>query len=147
MIVLDASVAVKWFVREESGNAEAERLLTEPRKLVAPDLIRVEVAAALTRKVRLNESSAAAIREHCDNWPRLLARGILGLIPIEDDYPHAVALALELKHPLQDCLYLALAERLQVPFVTADDKFISKAASVYRATQPLVASTAAKKRP
>jgi predicted nucleic acid-binding protein len=41
---------------------------------------------------------------------------------------------MELSHPLQDCLYLALAERLGAPLVTADKKFVAKA----RASHTLV---------
>ncbi|MCI0459641.1 MAG: type II toxin-antitoxin system VapC family toxin [Gemmataceae bacterium] len=145
MIVLDASVVVKWFVPEH-GSAEAERLLTDPRKLFAPDLIRVEVAAALTRKVRLGEAPEPQIREHCANWPRMLAQGIVTLTPAEHDYPEAVALALQLKHPMQDCLYLALAQRLQAPLVTADPKFIEKVASIYPAVRPLTPTAPRKKR-
>lgn len=35
-------------------------------------------------------------------------------------------LAIDLKHSLQDCLYLALAKRLSAPFLTADHEFLQK---------------------
>src|SRR5438132_10679388 len=111
MIVVDASVAVKWLVPEH-GSDDADRLLTGSQKLFAPELIRVEVAAALTRRFRNGKAPEVEVREDCARWPRLLAEGIITLTPAEQDYQEAVSLALQLKHPFQDCLYLALAERL-----------------------------------
>ena len=43
MLVLDASVAVKWFV-EEPGTAAALALLAEDESLIAPELVIAEVA-------------------------------------------------------------------------------------------------------
>jgi predicted nucleic acid-binding protein len=144
MIVVDASVAVKWLVPED-GSEEADRLLSASHKLFAPDLIRVEVAAALTRRFRNGKAPEQEVREDCDNWPRLLTEGIVTLTPAEQDYPAAVALALELKHPFQDCLYLALALRLRAPLVTADPKFIERAANLYPCVQPLMPAAAGTK--
>jgi predicted nucleic acid-binding protein len=144
MIVVDASVAVKWLVPEHGSDA-ADRLLTTSQKLFAPDLIRVEVAAALTRRFRTGQAPEGEVREDCDRWPRLLAEGIVTLTPAEQDYPEAAALALQLKHPFQDCLYLALARRLQAPLVTADPKFIERAARFYPAVRALLTASAGTK--
>ena len=45
MIVLDASMIVKWFV-PEVGDAAAEASLAAAVALIAPELVRVEVASA-----------------------------------------------------------------------------------------------------
>ena len=37
----------------------------------------------------------------------------------------AVGIARRLRHPIYDCLYLALAERWDTVFVTADLKFVT----------------------
>jgi hypothetical protein len=145
MIVVDASVAVKWFVPEH-GSGEAERLLTGSEKLFAPDLIRLEVAAGLTRKVRQGEAQEEEIRRHCTNWPRMLAGGVVTLSAAEQDYALAIDLSLQLKHPFQDCLYLALAERLRAPLITADPKFIERAAVLYPSVTPLIAEGGTGKR-
>jgi predicted nucleic acid-binding protein len=49
MIVLDASVTVKWFA-SEPGSAEARSLVRSDEELVAPELMQVEVASALVKK-------------------------------------------------------------------------------------------------
>jgi predicted nucleic acid-binding protein len=48
MIVVDASVAAKWFLPEK-GSSAALALQEGPSQLAAPDLIRMEVAAAITK--------------------------------------------------------------------------------------------------
>ena len=57
----------------------------------------------------------------------------------EDDQVLSVAvdLALAISHPLQDCLYLALAQREQAQMVTADRKFWSRANPLYQPLQLL----------
>ena len=61
-VVVDASVAIKWFVPEV--HAETARcLLREGMTLLAPDLIWAEVANALWRKWREKELSAEAVQE------------------------------------------------------------------------------------
>ncbi|MFP5404778.1 MAG: type II toxin-antitoxin system VapC family toxin [Gammaproteobacteria bacterium] len=54
MIVIDASVATKWFL-PEADSEQAAALLQIGEKLFAPELIRIEVASAITRRARLGE--------------------------------------------------------------------------------------------
>ena len=46
--------------------------------------------------------------------------------------PEAVALATKLKHPLPDCLYLAVAIRAGAELVTADRPFHDRARKLYK---------------
>jgi predicted nucleic acid-binding protein len=130
MIVVDASVAVKWFLPEHGAEA-AHSLLLGHEKLVAPTLIRIEVAAAITRKVRLGELPVEDAEATCDLWLRALLRGVVTLRPDEDNLETAVKLALQIRHPLQDCLYLALAQRDGGSLITADPKFAERAGRIY----------------
>ena len=50
------------------------------------------------------------------------------LLPDADDLAAASELALQLAHALADCLYLALAESLDVALITADRAFARRAA-------------------
>jgi len=128
MTVIDASVAVKWFLPENGGEA-AGQLLTAGDELVAPVLIQVEVAAAIARKARLGEINRRDAEAAAGLWFRVLAGGLVSLVPDESDLPAALKLALALEHPVQDCLYLALAERLKAPLITADRKLAARAAA------------------
>jgi predicted nucleic acid-binding protein len=92
MIVVDASVAVKWFFPEQGSDA-AQAVLLGADKLMAPALIRVEVAAAITRKVRLSELLSQEAEAACDLWFRALSTGVVTLSPDQDDLPAAVTLA------------------------------------------------------
>jgi predicted nucleic acid-binding protein len=127
MIVVDASVIVKWFI-PEVGAAPAHALLAAGDELVAPELARIEVASALVRKGLREELTGADVETTLGAWCRALSEGQIFLLPNSEDIEAAAKLALELRHPLPDCLYLAIAERLGVALITADRVFARRAA-------------------
>ena len=120
--VVDASVAIKWVIGEDDS-ADAAALLVA--SLASPDLLIAECANILWKKVRRGEITAT----EAGLAARLLARADVALVPMRDLLDAAVALAIALDHPAYDCVYLALARRLGVPFVTADGKFVRKVAA------------------
>jgi predicted nucleic acid-binding protein len=126
MIVVDASVAVKWYV-SEADTEFANALISGSEQLRAPELIRIEVTAALMKKVRRGETTRTEIDRQLTLWRQAWGDGTVQLSSDELDLPVATTLALELAHPLQDCLYLALALRLGAPLVTADRRFAIRA--------------------
>lgn len=139
MIVVDASIAAKWYLNEP-GSEEAAALLTSPRPLVAPALIRIEVAGAVLRCCREGLISRERAVEVCEQWEADLALGAVRLIPDEDLLPKARTLALDIRHAIQDCLYLAAA--LSNPgarVVTADRPFHRRAAPAYSIVDLLAA--------
>lgn len=136
MIAVDANVAAKWFL-PEPGSEEASRLLQPATLLLAPELIRVEVAAAITRKLRRQELSEAKATEAYAAWRNSLAQGAVKLIRDEELLDEAVELSHRLRHALQDCLYLACAVRHDIPLVTADRALRNRAGPVYGAVQLL----------
>ena len=126
MIVVDPSVIVKWFI-PEVGSAPARALLGKADELMAPELARIEVAAALVREALRQELTGAEVEDTLGAWFRALADGQIFLMPNADDVEAAAKLALELQLPLPDCLYLAAAERLGVALITADRAFARRA--------------------
>ncbi len=117
--VVDSSVAVKWYVAEPDSELAADLLR---RELVAPDLIRAEVANALWKKVRKQQigSDQAGLA-----MPHLAAAvALVPSPPLADD---ALKAALDLGHPVYDCFFLILAERLELPLVTADTRLRQRA--------------------
>lgn len=131
MIVLDASVAVKAYL-EEAGAEAATELVAGPHKLLAPELIRLEVAGALCRRVRQDELDAGEAEARCQHWLAELDKGLFRLTPDRELLPEAIALATKLKHPLHDCLYLAVAIRAHSPLITADHAFHERVRPLYR---------------
>jgi predicted nucleic acid-binding protein len=126
MIVLDASVVVKVYL-EEIGSDEASAVLVSGRKLLAPDLIRVEVCGALCRRVRRGEIDGEEARRRCQHWLERLNRGLFTLTADRELMEDAVKIAIEIQHPIQDCLYLAAARRFDVPLITSDRTFRDRA--------------------
>lgn len=118
MLVVDASVAVK-FVFREAGSSEARLLLESDEPLVAPDWIMLEVASALWNKVKHSE----LLEIHAERSLLSLPEFFVRLYSAVDLVREAFSLSFRFRHPLYDCIYLALALREQAPIVTADKKF------------------------
>lgn len=136
MIVVDASVAVKWLLPEALAD-DARTFLDIDEQLTAPSLIQVEVAGAVTRKVRAGELDARLARTALDTWFEGLSSGFPILVYDDVDLARAADLSLSLRHALPDCLYLAVAMRLGVPLLTADRRFEKLAMPIYPRILPL----------
>ncbi|HEY5517189.1 MAG TPA: type II toxin-antitoxin system VapC family toxin [Coriobacteriia bacterium] len=112
--VLDASIAVA-LVIDESGS-EAATLATAGCEFIVPDTFWGEVTNALLRKVRTGMTDrAGALAAYA-----LLRRSVTRTIPTERLAPVAMALSLDLPHPVYDCFYLATAITHGAPLLTAD---------------------------
>lgn len=119
-LVVDASVAVKWFLPEEDS-AMAVGLLDGRHRLLAPDLLWIELAAAawkIARRGGLSPAEAEQIVCDAAAYPveSMESRPLL---------PIATRLATQLDRIVYDCLYLALAERETARVVTADERFVN----------------------
>jgi predicted nucleic acid-binding protein len=116
-VVVDASIAFLWFANEPDRWG-ADQLLETDSPLLAPDLMAVEATNAWWKKHRRREMERADVEQAITN---LLALGI-GWTPSAALLPSAARLAVELGHPVYDCLYLALAVAHAVPIATADER-------------------------
>jgi predicted nucleic acid-binding protein len=112
---VDASLAVQWFARE-TGSESAAVLLQERQALVAPDIMPLEVANVLWKKVQRHDLAADDVEPALT---RLLALDII-LAPTLDLLPPALRLAVQIAHPVYDCIYLALAEERGARVASAD---------------------------
>jgi predicted nucleic acid-binding protein len=113
--VVDASVAVKWFL-DEPLREPARTLVASGEELLAPDLLIVEVANVLWKRSRRGEiEPGQALR-----GLKTLVTGIPVLFRGTGLVGEAFALAARLDHPVYDCLYLALAVQEDTRVVTAD---------------------------
>ncbi len=127
-LVIDASVAVKWYLQDEADAAKALTLLDAldagSVQLAAPDQIRYEIGSALhvatkQNRQRLTESQAdraliAFLRVHLDTYND------------DDLIREAVTLARTYIIAFYDSLNLALAQRLGIPLIMADRKLYER---------------------
>ena len=118
-LVVDASVAVKWFVRE-TLHREAMRLLDQPDRLHSIDLLAAEVTNIAWKKAVRGEIGRAQAEEIVKS----IHRGMPVLYPSGPFAERALELAFALRHPVYDCLYLACAEELGGVLISADVKFL-----------------------
>lgn len=116
-VVVDASVAFLWFANEPDRSG-AERLLETDALLLAPDLMAAETANAWWKKLRRREMELADVEQAVTN---LLALEIAWTRSTTLLRP-AARLAVELGHPIYDCLYLALAASHSASLATVDDR-------------------------
>lgn len=131
-LVVDASVAAKWHLPDEDYADQARALLSQFHqgriRLVAPEQIRYEVPSAITVATR-------------GRAPRLtLAQGrraieeflALDLETVRGD--EIVRLAYDIVHEYDcafyDALYLALAQEMGVPFITADGRLYRRVKAI-----------------
>jgi predicted nucleic acid-binding protein len=123
VLVIDANVAVKWFVTQP-GSAPALAIAKGDQELIAPDLLLLEAANAFWRSVRAGLMQADDAFEALSQAPAHFAK----LCPSSELAGEALHLAIQLRHPVYDCTYLALARRENAPLVTADKRLAAAAA-------------------
>lgn len=108
-LVVDASVACKWFIAEPQSDL-AETLLHDGTALLAPDLIVPEVCNVACLKLRRGEITADQARTMIE-----------GLRDILDE-----VIASAVGHPAYDCFYIALAEQCGSQLVTAERRLLTR---------------------
>ncbi len=116
MIVVDASVLANALADDESDGGVARARLTAGGDLVAPDLVDVETVAVLRKRWLAGDLSKNRFSAAIDDLEDL------GLVR----YPALPllrrAFALRDNVTAYDAVYVALAERLDCPLVTADQR-------------------------
>lgn len=125
--IVDANVALQLVLKQEltdSASALFDRVVADdPLQMHVPDLFFAEITNVLTLQTRLGK-------------PRLLAEQAyaalqyLRLLPFAVTGNHALgprALELAMLHRLNgyDAIYVALAEKFDLPFITADNKLVN----------------------
>lgn len=118
-LVVDASVAIKWVVPETDADLA---VAIRHNRMAAPDLLMAECANILWKKFTRSEISS----EFVDTAAAILQRADVELVPMRSLLQAAAKLSVAYGHPGYDCMYLALAELRDWPFVTADERLVAK---------------------
>ncbi len=117
-LVVDASVAVKWFVQEPLRD-EARNLIRGNDLLCAPDILFAEIANVgwrlVTRGDVGRDLALGMVTQVGDPFSSIVSSSLL--------CERAFDMALTLGHPAYDCMYLACAEVADAVVVTADKRF------------------------
>ena len=127
-VVLDASVIAALYVEEPLSEA-AQAVLFEARvngtELHAPDLLLVECANALWKRVRRDELSAGSAMAAINDLARLAD---LRIHPIDARLiPPALSLAMAHGLTAYDAVYVALAVAIGGTVVSGDQRLVAKA--------------------
>jgi predicted nucleic acid-binding protein len=123
-VVVDASVAVKWYLEEDHA-APARRLLDGTYELIVPDLFFMEIGNVLWKRWRRGELDDDVIAE---------TLAALDRVPCETRSARpllsgAMALATSFRRTVYASLYLALAIDTGARLVTADRRFHASVAA------------------
>jgi predicted nucleic acid-binding protein len=116
VIVVDASIAVKWVVYE-ADSAQARALSSQT--ISAPDIWIAEAGNALWRFAKLGQLTEAEVVARIGH---LQTADVIS-VPMVQDAADALQIAIAIDHPTYDCFYLALAIRERTYVVTADTRF------------------------
>jgi predicted nucleic acid-binding protein len=116
-VVVDNSVAVKWYLPEVHADHAGTLLIAH--RLHAPELIVAEMTNVLWRKA----ATAAVTHDEATKIVAAVSRQPVVLHPLAPLMTSALELSLAANHPAYDCFYLALALHLNGQCVTADRRF------------------------
>jgi predicted nucleic acid-binding protein len=131
LFVLDASVAVKWFLPREGESYvdEAFGLLdgyvNQKLDFISPDFFWAEFGNVLWKSVRRGRWPAESATEAVHHLNALQ----LPTIPAEDLLDDALALALGSGQTVYDSLYITLAMRSGGEMITADERLANALAA------------------
>ncbi len=122
LLVIDASVVIKWFLAEPYGEA-ALRLLDVEGRFLAPDHLFAETANAIWKKVRRRE--IAAEYGH-DVISAIDATGVvITTVPCRELAEGAYDIATTYGRSIYDAMYVALAKQRNTRLITADDRLFN----------------------
>lgn len=127
MIILDASVVVKWFSEEEYTDKALEirgRIRMGEEKVVVPDLLLYELSNALKYNPSFDDNDV------CDALTSIFNMGIDIVTPIPEIINLAVTLAFEYNITVYDAFYVALAKDLELVFITADRRLCERVSNL-----------------
>jgi predicted nucleic acid-binding protein len=120
-LIVDASVAVRWFV--PAWYWPSTKTAVQGKLLLAPDLILAEAGSAFWKAVR----AGLILRQDAESALERLPQAFDRLIPLTLLHHAAARISFELDHPIYDCFYLALCEQESQSLVTADKRLASAA--------------------
>ncbi len=122
--VIDTSVAVKWFSREENDSGIAlqlrQQILDCHCSMIAPDLLIYELANALRYNPNFTNKDVNAALDSVLSM-NIDFKGVDDVV-----IARAIDIAFEFNVTVYDSFFMALSQREKKPFLTADYKFVER---------------------
>lgn len=117
--VIDACVAIKWFLPEKDYQKAGE-VLSGHNRLFAPDLFQIEMDSIITKEVRqrlIKPDDAYLIHEEIRNIPiQIIPYSLIGKLAFD--------LSVTLPVTQYDACYLAVAIEFSEKVISADMRFV-----------------------
>lgn len=123
MIILDASVVIKWFSEEEYTEKALElreRIRYGEERVIVPDLLIYELSNALKHNPHFK------VQDVCDAVSSLFDMDIDIVTPLPEIIDTAIKLAFEHAISVYDAFYVALAKETGLNLITADKKLYAR---------------------
>ena len=124
-LVLDASVVLKWYLRDEKCGQEALNILEQhvagDVALFAPTILPYEVLNTLLVAERMGRIAEEVTEEAFHGFLELE----INFLDPFFDYPHILSLARSFHRSVYDASYLSLAKKNNIDFVTGDKRLHS----------------------
>ena len=122
-VVLDTSVIVKWFFKDNEKNIKKADLilkqyLNNEIKIIIPELSAFELANVLRNKIKKYQNVNLEIID------RLYNLGIIFNID-KEILKIATKIAVDINESVYDCIFIATAERFECKLVTDDNSLFS----------------------
>ena len=122
-LIVDASVVVKWFTKEEDKEKAVkirDDFVNGNIEIVFPDLILYEIANALRYNPNFNSDDVNSAIES------LLDMEIDIVVPQSSTLKKAIEISFERNLTIYDSFYIALASEIDYGFVTSDEQLYKK---------------------
>jgi len=123
MIVLDASVILKWFLPEEGQELALgflENHSNNQEQIAVPELLYYEITNTLSVKTRLSQEAIVEAMSYLFD----LSLAVFSLS--QHEYIESMSLSRLYNVSVYDASYVALAKSLGTSFITADKRLVQK---------------------
>ena len=120
--VVDANIFIYATFNVPGMAAEAKDVLRRADVVHAPSSLHAELVSTIWQKAKRGEITAADGRRGLAVFPSLITR----TTPVQKLWNRALELSLAEDHSPYDTLFIALAEREELPVVTFDRKLANK---------------------
>ena len=122
-IVIDANVAAALLL-DLAYSSRAREAVSGAEGIIAPDIVVHEFTSALWKLSSSGKMTEGFAQQALIGLESLVSEFVAGRTLAHD----ALRIALELRHPVYDCFYLALALARHAPLLTADRRLAERVA-------------------